>query len=183
MPKQYDHKLLRACGEDTFISTNVEIKRPHLFTIGKHAAIDSGFYCTVQAELKDYIHIGPYVTVVGGPTGLLRMGNFTNIAAGGRIVCGSDEYMGDGLIGPPTIPDKYRDRIVVEPVTLDNFVNIGTNAVVLPGVTLKEGCVIGASALVTKDTEPWTIYYGIPAKPIKLRPKEKMLEAAKALGY
>jgi galactoside O-acetyltransferase len=183
MSEQYNNKLLRSCGKDTFISANVEIKRPHLVTIGSHSAIDTGFYCTVQAELGDYIHIGPYATIIGGVTGLLKMGNFTNIAAGSRIVCGSDEYMGEGLIGPPTVPDKYRDRIIVEPVIFENFANIGTNVVVLPGVTLKEGCVIGASSLVTKHTEPWTIYYGIPAKPIKKRPRDKMLKAAKALGY
>jgi acetyltransferase-like isoleucine patch superfamily enzyme len=53
----------------------------------------------------------------------------------------------------------------------------------MPGVTLAEGCVIGANSLVTKDTEPWTIYMGSPAMPIKKRPKDKMLLYAKELGY
>jgi acetyltransferase-like isoleucine patch superfamily enzyme len=39
----------------------------------------------------------------------------------------------------------------------------------LPGVTLSEGCVIGANSVVTKTTEPWTIYVGNPAKPTKKR--------------
>jgi acetyltransferase-like isoleucine patch superfamily enzyme len=43
--------------------------------------------------------------------------------------------------------------------------------------------VIGAGAVVTKGTEPWTIYVGNPAKPIKERPKNKILEYAKNLDY
>ena len=35
---------------------------------------------------------------------------------------------------------------------------------VLPGVSLAEGTSVGASSLVTKCTEPWGIYYGVPAK-------------------
>jgi galactoside O-acetyltransferase len=53
----------------------------------------------------------------------------------------------------------------------------------MPGVTLKEGSVVGSNSVVTKDTEPWTIYLGSPAKPIKLRDKSKIIENAKKLGY
>ena len=37
--------------------------------------------------------------------------------------------------------------------------------------------------LVTEDTEPWTIYVGVPARPVKTRPRAKMLEYARRLGY
>ena len=53
----------------------------------------------------------------------------------------------------------------------------------LPGVTLAEGTIVGANSLVTKDTEPWTIYAGSPAKPIGKRDKNRAIEAAKELGY
>jgi galactoside O-acetyltransferase len=53
----------------------------------------------------------------------------------------------------------------------------------MPGVTIAEGSVIGACSLVTKDTEPWTIYMGVPARAVKIRKKEKMLQYAKELGY
>jgi len=56
------------------------------------------------------------------------------------------------------------------------YVSIGANAVVFPGVTLGEGCAIGALALVNRDCEPWTIYVGSPARPLKARRKERILE-------
>jgi galactoside O-acetyltransferase len=53
--------------------------------------------------------------------------------------------------------------------------------VVLPGVTLGEGSVIGANSVVTKDTEPWKIYVGSPAKPIKDRERGNIEEYDKIL--
>jgi dTDP-4-amino-4,6-dideoxy-D-glucose acyltransferase len=179
---QYDYSRLGSCGEDVFISAAVEIRRPQQVHIGKHVAIDTGFYCTVGASVGDYIHIGPYVTVIGGAEGRLTMGHFTTIAAGSRIICGSDEHLGHGLVGP-TAPEPWRDKVVVAPVTLQMFASLATNVVVVAGVTLGEGCVVGACSLVTRDTEPWTIYAGVPARPIKARPKERMRQAARALGY
>ena len=55
--------------------------------------------------------------------------------------------------------------------------------VVLPGVTIAEGSVVGANSLVTKSTEPWTVYVGSAAKPIKKRSIELSYKFAKELGY
>lgn len=179
---EYDYQQLKAFGSDVFISANVEIRRPRLVSIGKHVAIDTGFYCTVAADIGDYIHIGPYVTVIGGAEAELRMDHFSSIAAGSRVICASDEHRGHGLPGP-TIPGEHQDRITRAPVVFERFANVATNVVVTPGVTLREGSVVGACSLVTRDTEPWTIYYGVPARPVRERPRERMLAAAKALGY
>lgn len=181
--KMFDLSLLKMRGEDVFISKNVEIRRPYLVSVGSHVAIDSGFYITTSADIGDYVHIAPYTTVIGGSTGVLKMGNFTNISAGGRIICGSDCFLGEGLITAPGIPESYRDDLKIEPVVFEDFANVGSNVVIMPGVTLAEGSVIGACSLVTKSTEPWTIYIGTPAKPVKIRPKEKMLQYARMLGY
>lgn len=179
---RYDCSQLAACGEDVFISASVEIRRPGLVRSGSHIAIDTGFYCTVAATLGDYIHIGPYVTAIGGQESLLRMSNFTTIGAGSRLVCGSDEFLGEGLVGSG-IPRKYRDRVTHSVVSLETYASLGTNVVVHPGVTIAEGSVVGSCSLVTHDTEPWTVYHGIPARPVRERPREKMIAAARALGY
>lgn len=178
---QYDYKLLRAAGQDIFISANVEIRRPHLMSVGSHVAIDTGFFCTVEAFIGDYVHVGPYVTVIGGAKAQLHLKSFNTVGAGSRILCASDEFLGSGLVGMS--PPEYRDKVIYAPVHMEMFASLGTNVVIHPGVTLAEGCVVGSCSLVTKNTEPWTIYYGIPARPIKSRPKEKMIAAAKALGY
>lgn len=179
----FDISVLKSVGRDVFISDKVEIKRPELVSIGSHVAIDSGFYIATGAQIGDYIHIAPYVHVIGSAKGLLKMGHFSNISLGGKIICGSDSFMGDGLISAPGIPEAFRDTLKIEPVIFENFANTGANVTILPGVVLAEGSVIGANSLVTKSTEPWTVYVGSPAKPIKTRKKENMLAYAGKLGY
>jgi len=174
---------LKGVGKDVFIAENVVIRRPHLACMGSHVAIDFGFYCTTKIEIGDYVHIAPYVTVIGGENGLLKMGNFTNISVRGNIICGSDTFLGDGLITAPGIPHDLRDKLKIAPIIFEDFANIGADVTILPGVTLAQGSVIGACSLVTKDTEPWTIYIGNPAKPFKMRKKERIIENAKKLGY
>lgn len=180
--EQYDYSLLKQCGKDVFISARAEIRRPHLVSVGHHVAIDSGVYITTKAVIGDYTHISPYVTVIGGEKSSFHLGHFATVAAGSRIIAGSDKFMGEGFTSV-TVPEEFRDEVVYSTVLISRFAGIGSNVVILPGVTIGEGSVVGASALVTEDTEPWTIYTGIPARAVKVRKKERMLEFAKRLGY
>lgn len=52
------------------------------------------------------------------------------------------------------------------PIIVEDNVVIGANATILPGVTLKKGCKVGAGAVVTKDVEAGIIVVGNPAKPL-----------------
>lgn len=54
-------------------------------------------------------------------------------------------------------------------IVIGNDVWIGYEAVVLAGVTIGDGAVIGARAVVSKDIPPYTIAAGVPAKPIRKR--------------
>ena len=181
MSDQYKYEHLRSCGTDVFISRNVEIRRPHLVDVGSHIAIDSGFYCTTEAVIGDYVHIGPYVTVIGGAKAKLFLQGFNTVGAGSRLLCASDEFLGAGLVGMS--PPEYRDNILYAPIRFAMFASVGTNVVIHPGVHLAAGWFVGSCSLVTKDTEPCTIYYGIPAHPVKARPRDRMIAAAKAMGY
>lgn len=58
---------------------------------------------------------------------------------------------------------------VNEPVIIEDFVFIGTRALILPGVTIGRGAVVAAGAVVTKDVEPYTVVGGVPAKKIGVR--------------
>jgi acetyltransferase-like isoleucine patch superfamily enzyme len=168
-------------GDDFYIDEDVIIKRKDQASFGSHVAIDKGFYCTTQISVGDYVHISAYCTVIGGKDGVFIMEDFTGLSAGCRVVCCGDDYISGHLMNP-TVPIKYR-KVKNDKVVMEKFSCLGSNCVVLPGVTISEGSVIGANSLVTKTTEPWTVYVGSPARPIKKRPKELSYKFAKELGY
>ena len=51
----------------------------------------------------------------------------------------------------------------------------------MPGITIREGSVVGAGSIVTKDTEPWMIYVGSPARAIKPRDKNMIIQGGEEL--
>ena len=47
------------------------------------------------------------------------------------------------------------------------------DVIVLPGVTIGEGCIMGAGAVITQDTEPDSVYLGVPARKVRSLPKDE----------
>lgn len=56
---------------------------------------------------------------------------------------------------------------VGKPITVENGCWIGARSIILPGVTIGQGCIIAAGSVVTKDCEPNGLYGGVPARRIK----------------
>ena len=173
-----DYSKFKRVGEDVRINELAVIVRPELVEVGSHVAIDMWVYLSTQAVLGNYIHIAPSVSIIGGAPALLIMEDFTNIGSGGRVVCATDDFT-QGLISP-VVPIEYR-TVINKPVTFKRYATLGVNCTVLPGVTLGEGCIVGAGSVVTRDTEPWMVYAGCPAKPIKPRDSKRITESAQKL--
>lgn len=167
-------------SKDLFIHRDVEFKVEP--TLGDHIAIDKGVYCTVNATIGDYVHISPYVTIIGGKKGSFIAKGFNNIMAGARIICGSDRFDGSGLFGA-MIPEELKGIQIIETVIMEEFSNIGTNAIVLPGSILRRGVLLSAGSLLRGDTEEWGVYKGNPAVLVKKIDPSKILNNAKKLGY
>jgi galactoside O-acetyltransferase len=174
-------KDLSNVGDDVFIHDTAIIKYPNDTSIGSHVAIDNGVTVTTKLQIGDYVHIAPYVCMIGGIESTIILDDFSFVAAGTKLVAGSEDYTGLGLVGP-TIPRKYRD-IKFTSIKFEKYSGCGVNCSIMPGVTLAEGSILGANSLLTRDTEPWTIYVGSPAKPIKIRRKDVILNHVKQLGY
>jgi acetyltransferase-like isoleucine patch superfamily enzyme len=62
---------------------------------------------------------------------------------------------------------KLWDNIGIKKIIIEDDVWIGANSIILKGVILKQGTVIAAGSVVTKSTEPFSLYGGNPAKFIK----------------
>ena len=110
--------------------------------LGQNVGINSNCYINGVGE----IDIGDYVLI----------GNNVTISSGKHPV----EGRLPNVFSRPTIPMK---------ISIEAGVWIGGGAVIMPGITLGEGSVIGANSVVTKNTEPYSINIGIPAKLIRYR--------------
>ena len=169
-------------GSDVVIDPMTRFTRPKLVEIGNHVAIDWGFYCTTALKIGDYVHVSPHVAVIGGQQTGLTIGDFCFVSVGARMICGSEQFHGAGLIGP-LIPEAYKDDQTLEPIVLEPFSGVCANSVVMPGVVMAEGSILGANSFLKTSTEPWTIYAGSPARPIKTRRSDIMKQYARELGY
>ncbi len=103
----------------------------------------------------------------------ITLGKNVFINSGCRFQDWGGIQIGDGaLIGHNVViatinhgltPEKRHDNIPA-PVTIGKNVWIGSNAAILPGVTIGDNAVIAAGAVVTKDVEPNVIVAGVPAR-------------------
>jgi len=86
------------------------------------------------------------------------------------IIFGNNIYMGPGvkIISANHDLKNYYQHIKAKPIIIGNDVWIGANAIILPAVSIADGCVIGAGAVVTKSFgEKNSIIAGNPAKILK----------------
>lgn len=111
-------------------------------------------YDPENISLGNFVDIGENVVLRGG--GGIVIGSRVLIAAGAAITS----------VGHPVQPPRW-GRTVAKPIVIGNEVWIGTNAVVLPGVTIGDGAVIAAGAVVTRDVPPYTVVAGVPARVIR----------------
>lgn len=106
-----------------------------------------------KVYLGDHIMFGPGVTIVTGNHRTNMMG----------------KYMSE-------ITDSMKEPEDDQDIIIKNDVWIGCNALILKGVTINEGAVIAGGALVVKDVPPYSIVGGNPAKVLKYRFSNEILE-------
>jgi maltose O-acetyltransferase len=106
---------------------------------------------------KDVV-IGSFVHIWGN--GGLSIGDRTLIASNTVITTLTHDYKD---------PNMRYANAVAKRVNIGNDVWIGTNAVILPGITIGDGAVIGAGSIVTKNVPKNAIVTGNPAKILKYR--------------
>lgn len=153
-------KFCRAWGKRIF-------SLPELFVRNKRR------YLLVRkgAKINETAEIGE--VNIEGPKNLFTIGAFSflgkvKIALHDEVIIGNNVCINDGVVMLTGSHDIYDPlwRHKKAKITIDDYVWVGTEALILPGVHLGRGCVIGARAVVTKSVGVGEIVVGNPAKPL-----------------
>lgn len=173
--KQLSELGFRFIGKNVKISDKASIYNHDQIEIGDNSRIDDFCVISGKVSIGAYCHITPMCLIAGGEKGIF-ISNFCTLAYGVKVFSQSDDYSGETMVNS-LISSKYKNE-KKESVILERQVIIGAGSIILPGVTLAEGCSVGAMTLVNRSTQPWGIYVGNPAKRIKER-KQDLLELEK----
>ena len=106
--------------------------------------------------------------LIGKPA---QIGRFSIIDYGGGVELGKNVKIGYGvfILSVSTITGSKQEQIIRKPIIIGDNVEIGSNAVILPGVRIGDNSTIGAGAVVTQEIPENSIAVGVPAKVVKKR--------------
>jgi acetyltransferase-like isoleucine patch superfamily enzyme len=163
-------------GRNVKISSLAAIYNPERISISDNVRVDDFCILSGLISIGSYCHITPGCLIAGGAPGVF-MDDFCTLAYGVKIFSQSDDYSGETMVNS-LVPKKYKSEIF-KAVHLARQTIIGAGSIIMPGADIAEGCSVGAMSLVVKPTEPWGIYFGIPATRRRERSKKLLeLEAA-----
>jgi putative colanic acid biosynthesis acetyltransferase WcaF len=143
-------------------------RRLLLRLFGAELGVHVNIYPSVQIWAPWQLNIGNRVGIANGVTlynmAPIVIGDNCVISQGAHLCCGTHDI------------DSPNFQLMAKPIILEGDVWICAEAFVGPGITIAEGCVLGARAVVTKTiTEPWSVWVGNPAlrkRTRKVRAKE-----------
>ena len=160
---------LAAYGEDVRISRYARIYGAQNITLGSHVRIDDFCILSGRIVLGNYVHVSASTLLYGGEAGIY-FHDFSTTSSRCGLYAKSDDYSGAYMTNP-MVPEEYTG-VYEAPVVVGQHVVIGSGCTIIPGVTVAEGCAVGAMTLLTHSTEPWGIYYGVPARRQRERKKD-----------
>jgi acetyltransferase-like isoleucine patch superfamily enzyme len=133
-------------------------------SLGPNTFIDH--YCILRPAggkivIDDRSYLGPFSVILA--SGGVTIGKEVIIGPHTVLASGNHNYKQTAL------PMQHFDMISSGPIVIEDDVWIGAQCLVCDNVTIATGCVIGGGSVVTRSTEPFGIYAGVPAKKIGSR--------------
>lgn len=148
-------------------------------TVKKPNIIVGDFTYIADSEFES--HVTHHYEWIGDK---LIIGKYCQIAAGVEFVMNGANHQLNAVTTFPFYtlegwdmqPPELSDLPIRGDTVVGNDVWIGQNALILPGVHIADGAIIGANSVVGSDVEPYTIVAGNPARPLRKRFDDELIE-------
>lgn len=138
-------------------------------SIGRRNRFTRGVFIEEGARVGNYNYFGPYTMINNA-----IINNYCSIGPGVKI--GQGEHSKDYITTYQKISSELIGHSLnTSPAIIGNDVWLGANVVVLQGVKIGDGAIIGANAVVTSDIPDYSIAVGVPAKVLKYRFEEEIV--------
>ncbi len=155
--------LARRCGPGLRIGAGAAFKHPETFELGSGVFI--GAQAVVQGRYDGSCIIGDNCWI--GPQAFL---DARDLVLGDSVGWGPGaKVLGSEHSGLPVDAPIIATDLEIRPVRVGDWADIGTNATILPGVTIGRGAIVGAGAVVVEDVPPFAVVAGVPARFLRWR--------------
>lgn len=166
------------CGSNVFIGHNTIFTNPGSVFLADNVRIDPFVLVTSGLRAGPNVQICSHSVLGGGSAHTITLGQWTFIGYGSKLFCASEDYSGD--FGPVNEFWNKGNKIFRGDITFSDFSGVASDVIVMPGVTLPEGCTVGAKSFVyTRNfLKPWSVWIGNPPKEHRKRNEEEVRRIA-----
>jgi len=175
-----------------FYSNDLAIEIPRNFTTepyctywGKNGIrlASMGSFSYTRSVLPEIISVGRYTSIANGLTVLGDRHPHEWVSTCPSFYSPQSGLMKALSLDMQSQPKAHTFNKTKKNITIGNDVWIGQNVTLAQGIIIGDGSVIAANSLVIKDVAPYSIVGGNPAKPIKNRFNDYIIDAMKALQW
>jgi len=181
--------IINKVGKGVVFGHHITLRHPHLITIGEHSFIDDYAVLDAKGGNDQGISVGKNVfigrnTTISCKGGAIAIDDYANISSNcsllseTKIIIGRYTFLaghcylvagGNHSFDRTDVPIMLQPSLTKGGIHIEEDCWLGASVIVLDGVSLGQGCVVGAGAVVTKTLTPYSVAAGIPAKKIRDR--------------